>query len=560
MEINDSVSQYVVSNLPITFKDSGQHETFINAFSANYQKLLAKYDAAETTPTNVKHWSRTDSLSANAAATPRIRKILRDRSRYEIANNSYASGLLLTLTNDMIGTGPKLQLIMEESQMSRYIEDSFYSWCCEVGLTDHLKLLKMCYERDGEGFAIMATNPRLEHKVKLDLKSVEADQCTTPGLDPFSDNKIDGIIYDDFDDPISYDMLKHHPGDMGYGLQNQFGEYVTYPAEQVLHYFNPVRPGQLRGIPPGISTLELYAQLRRATGALLRAFEIASMVAGVMETNNPITDDAGVVQTLDIGESLPLQQGMLMALPAGYKMGQFKSDQPVTSYKMFKEEILCEIGRCRNVPFNVVACRSDGYNYASGRLDFQIYYRSLRIEQFLMGLKIMDRIFKQWAHEASEVDPRFWGINIASIPRLWFWDGTEHVDPLKEAEAQVVKLNNNLTTLQIEWSKSANGNDWERMVEQRAKEKRKLASIGVDESIENKTSGISNQSSAQDTALNGAQVTSAVDIVTKVAMNELPAQTGISMLMNFFHLSKENAESMINPTIKESDQLPDYML
>ena len=37
-----------------------------------------------------------------------VRRMLRSRSRYEVANNSYAKGVVLTLANDVVGTGPGL--------------------------------------------------------------------------------------------------------------------------------------------------------------------------------------------------------------------------------------------------------------------------------------------------------------------------------------------------------------------------------------------------------------------------------------------------------------------
>jgi len=50
-----------------------------------------------------------DGLAADAAANPNIRYILRNRARYEVHNNSYARGMVETLANDVIGTGPRLK-------------------------------------------------------------------------------------------------------------------------------------------------------------------------------------------------------------------------------------------------------------------------------------------------------------------------------------------------------------------------------------------------------------------------------------------------------------------
>ena len=65
--------------------------------------VRGRYDAAQTTPDNRKHWANADHLSADAAATPEVRRALRNRARYEVANNRYARGIVLTLANDVTG-------------------------------------------------------------------------------------------------------------------------------------------------------------------------------------------------------------------------------------------------------------------------------------------------------------------------------------------------------------------------------------------------------------------------------------------------------------------------
>ena len=74
-------------------------------------RVRGRYDAAATNDDNRRHWANADLLSANAAANPEVRRILRNRARYEVANNSYARGIVLTLANDAIGTGPRLQML-----------------------------------------------------------------------------------------------------------------------------------------------------------------------------------------------------------------------------------------------------------------------------------------------------------------------------------------------------------------------------------------------------------------------------------------------------------------
>ena len=65
--------------------------------------IRARFDAAQTTHDNARHWAAADHLSADMEASPDVRRTLRTRSRYEVANNSYAKGLVQMLANDCKG-------------------------------------------------------------------------------------------------------------------------------------------------------------------------------------------------------------------------------------------------------------------------------------------------------------------------------------------------------------------------------------------------------------------------------------------------------------------------
>ena len=56
------------------------------------------------------------------------------------------------------------------------------------------------------------------------------------------------------------------------------------------------------------------------------------------------------------------------------------------------------------MPFNVAAGNSSGYNYASGRLDHQTYFKSIRAEQSQMARTILDRILFAWLREAILIE------------------------------------------------------------------------------------------------------------------------------------------------------------
>ena len=172
-----------------------------------------------------------------------------------------------------------------------------------------------------------------------------------------------------------------------------------------------------------------------------------------------------------------LEKRMATVLPDGWKLGQIKAEQPGTTYSEFKREILNEIARCLNMPFNIAAGNSSGYNYASGRLDHQTYFKSIRVEQADCNATVLDRILATWLTEAVLLTEFSFLRGAGQVPHQWFWDGTEHVDPAKEANAQEKRLKNHTTTLAHEYARQ--GKDWETELRQRAKEAQLMQELGL---------------------------------------------------------------------------------
>ena len=437
--------------------------------------LRARYDAASLTDDNRRHWAAADGLSANAANSPEVRRILRNRARYEVANNSYARGIVLTLANDVVGTGPRLQIRTGDQEADRRIETEFMRWSVAVGLAEKLRTMRVARAQDGEAFAILVSNPRLASPVTLDLRLVEAEQIATPDLHPLADNAVDGIVFDESGNPVEYHLLKQHPGETRIVSASPY-DYDRIPAESVIHWFRCDRPGQARGIPDIMPALPLFAQLRRFTLAVLAAAETAADFAGILYTDAPAGGEADAAEPF---EPIELEKRALLTMPGGWKMSQMEAEQPSTSYGEFKRELLNEIARCLSMPYNVAACDSSSYNYASGRLDHQTYFKAIRVEQSHLERTALDRILAAWLDEAALLP----GVLPSGLPPIaqwdhqWIWEGREHVDPAKEASAQATRLASHTTTLAEEYARR--GLDWEEQLRQRAKELALMAELGI---------------------------------------------------------------------------------
>jgi len=374
----------------------------------HWRQMLARYDAAQTTDENMRHWANADGLSADAANSPEVRRKLRNRSRYEAANNSYCRSMVDTLAYDVVGTGPRLQLLTGNKDADALIEREFASWAKAIRLAKKLRTLRKAKAVDGEGFGLLVTNSRLRTAVTLDLRLIEADQVATPDYWMLDDNAVDGIRFHADGEPREYHVLRTHPGSDTWGLAAAVSSFDPWPAASVIHIFRADRAGQHRGIPETTPALPLFGQLRRFTLATLAAAETAADFAAVIQSRGPA--DTGLAPVGSGGEELAapepmdvfeLAQRMVTVMPEGYELGQIRSEHPSTTYGEFKREILAEAFAALVMPYNVGAHDSSEFNYASGKLDRLTYARAVRVEQSEWEIDCLDRVFWAWYDEAA---------------------------------------------------------------------------------------------------------------------------------------------------------------
>jgi len=180
-------------------------------------------------------------------------------------------------------------------------------------------------------------------------------------------------------------------------------------------------------------------------------------------------------------DEVELDRGTWMTMPAGWKLGQVKAEQPTTMYEAFKREIVNEIARCLDMPFNIAAGNSSGYNFASGTLDHSTFFKRIAIDRQRLERVVLDRILAAWINEAALVDgllPQAMRLRDADLAHQWMWDGlAQHMDPVKEANAQQTRLQNHTTTLAAEYARQ--GKDWEAELRQRAREQTLMRELNI---------------------------------------------------------------------------------
>lgn len=450
------------------------------------------WDAEQNDLAIKNHFADADGGSADVHASPEARKKIRERARLEYSNNSYVRGIVDTHVNGIIGSGPRLSIDADQAgttyEIARAVERGWEAWAIASQWYDRLRLAFQAEQVDGEGIAILATDERQAHPVKLAWKLVECDQLESPlGMAyaaPNADGSrhVDGIDVDAFGRHLRYYFLKSHPGSVW--ASQEYAPPVD--ASEVIHLFRMLRPGQTRGVSALAPMLVPAAMLRQYTNAVLKSARRAASLTFVMKTNQ-FEDDSPLVAPYD---EVPIHDDSGMTLPEGYEIQQLKPEQPTGTYGEFKREIVSEMARPFGMPYNKAAADSSSYNYASGRLDHQDHGLLQRIQQDRIEIVACDTTFAAYCNEAVLRDDselftpevreflNRWLLTAEKIPpHMWHWDQVEHADPLKEASADAARLANNTITLQDIYAKR--NKDWRRSLEQRANELRLQNELGI---------------------------------------------------------------------------------
>ena len=448
--------------------------------------IAAKYDAAQTTVRNQRHWSMSSADSPNSENSLAVRKLIRQRSRYEAANNTYCGGMIKTHAEWLIGTGPILQIKSPLTELNQSIEELWVEWSRYIQLPKKLRLMRQAKMRDGEAFAMLINNPLSQLSIQLDLRLLECDRFTNQFSNLKNDaNNIDGVIIDDNGNITHYEITEQHPGD---NECFSFGKFQTrrVSAKYIVALMNQTRPEQVRMSPETASALELFGISRDYTLATLRAAQTASEIASVIQTPEIPAGGEEPEERPEMMDTFELERGMATVLPEGYEISQIKPEHPTSTFAEFDKRLLNGQARGLGQPMNVATGNSEGYNYASGRLDHQSFIRTMDVEQNDLGSDQLDHIFIAWWSELLLI-PQFADfaevlqkntLRSTPIPQHeWMFPGLPHIDPNKEATAFDKLLKADGITLEQWYAKQ--GLDWRTQLKQTAEENKVKKELGI---------------------------------------------------------------------------------
>jgi lambda family phage portal protein len=255
-----------------------------------------------------------------------------------------------------------------------------------------------------------------------------------------------GIEFDKIGRRVAYHFWRVNPGDIT--LAPKFGERVRIPADQILHVFDPMEAGQIRGISrltPAIVTLwmlDLYddAELeRKKTAALFSVFVVRPDPDGeFFDKETTIREDDGAMGVkLEPGSSHVMFPGEDIKIASPADVGN--------SYEPFQYRTLTRVCAALGLPYAGTTGDLTKANYSNQRAAMiearrraEGLQNGIIIHQFCLPVF---RAFMDSAHIGGALDfdgyadnPRDY-LQTNWIPPRWMW-----IDPLKDRQAEILAV------------------------------------------------------------------------------------------------------------------------
>lgn len=428
----------------------------------------------------------TRGMSADEDIVDNI-ETLRSRSRDLYMGSPLATGAIKTVRTNVVGSGLALNAQID-AEFLGLTEDEARAWEDQVEREWRLwsesvhcdaerrqnffqlqSLVLLSALISGDVFVTMPVIKREGSVYDLRIGLIEADRVCNPQISlPTSVNVLGGIEVGSYGETVAYWIAKHHPNSFKRTTVHIQQEWKRVPAfgaksgrRNVLHIMCDVeRPAQRRGVPMLAPVIESLKQLSRYSEAELMAAVVSGMFTVFIKSNTPNSPLGSSFPTTNQIDPDPnsyeLGNGAIVGLEEGEEVQIANPGRPNTAFDGFVIAISRQIGAALEIPYELLV-KNFTASYSASRASLLEAWKMFRMRrEWLIG-NFCQPVYEEWLAEAvlkGRIQaPGFFddpAIRAAWCGADWYGDAQGQLDPLKEANAAKVRVEEGFSTRERE--------------------------------------------------------------------------------------------------------------
>ncbi len=379
-----------------------------------------------------RRWQGSPMLNAPQQSILAARAPAKARAAALSMNNPTAARIVETWLAALAGKGWQALSQHPDPATRRALNNEF-----EGQMLALLPVIVRALVRDGEAFVrtFAVDDPAEDRRAAFGSLALPADQID-PSLTRDLGNGgriIAGIEFNANDRVVAYHILPDAPG-TPFGM---VGQAVRVPAREVLHVFDQLFPGQVRGISWLAPILLKLADFDAASDAMLMTLKVQSLMTGFVRDAEGGT--AGFEST-DGSLNVSLEPGAMRVLPFGAEVEFSQPGQGLSQAVEFVKGQQREIAVGVGLTYEQVTGDLSGTNYSSARVGLlEFRRRAEMLQRTLIEAQLLRPLWRRWidakalageigAGESELADHRA----VKFVAPGWQW-----VDPLKEANSDI---------------------------------------------------------------------------------------------------------------------------
>jgi lambda family phage portal protein len=455
----------------------------------------SSYEAASSAGARARSW-QTPNSGPNAAAVQNL-PLMRSRARDAIRNDPWAKTAIARLVSNTIGTGIQPHPQHPDKAIAKQQKQLWDDWVKEAdadGLLDFYgqqTLAARAFFSDGE--TLLRRRFRFDDglSVPLQVQLMEADQLPVEknGVRPNGGEIVNGIEFDGDDRRLAYHLYRRHPGE--YNRLNATGmATVAVPADDIAHVFQPLRAGQVRGVPELSTVLLRLHSLDNFDDAVLFRQEISNLFAGFLVKpdtepglpGDPVTGEGLEFDSDGFSPVVSLEPGTIQELAPGEDMRFATPPGAGTDYSPFMRQQLMAAAASVGMPYEILTGDLRDVSDRVLRVLLNEFRRSVEQVQWNIFIHQYCRRVWGWWVDACVLSgamdmPDFHRTRREYLRVRWVPQGWPYIHPVQDVNAQKLAIRSGLTSRSASILKQ--GEDPEQVDQENAADNARADALGL---------------------------------------------------------------------------------